>query len=219
MTSPSWVVEELVADAGAAHARPMPTDGRRRLTLVHPTGPVVVLGSAQAADVVRAGVPVARRRGGGGAVWVDPDVAWFDLFVPAGDPGWHTDVGRAFHFPGEVVAGALALPGSVVHRGRFDPGPWGRRVCFAAVGPGELTVAGRKLVGWTQRRTREGSRFSGVVYPRWDPRPLVAALALDDDARAGALDELATVGIGSVEAGLGGAAEVRAAVLAALAAV
>lgn len=212
MTSPQWTIDEVVADAATVHARPMPVDGRRRLTVVRPTAEAVVIGSAQPADVVAGDVPMARRRGGGGAVWISPDVAWIELFVPTGDPLWDPDVGRAFHFAGRMVAEALGLSGADVHRGPLQSGRWGRLVCFAAVGPGEVTVAGRKLVGWTQRRTRAGSRFSGLVYPRWDPAPLVAALALDDGARRRALDDLATAGIGSIELGLGGRDAVVAAV-------
>lgn len=149
-------------------------------------------------------------------MWVDPSVAWFELFVPAGDPWWRSDVGRAFEPPGDAVAAALALPGAVVHRGGSEAGRWGTLVCFAGIGPGEVTVGGRKLVGWTQRRTREGSRFAGIVYPRWDPGPLVAALALSAGERRRLLAELDSAGTGSLDWGLGGAAEVLHAVRAAL---
>jgi hypothetical protein len=90
-------------------------------------------------------------------------------------------------------------------------------VCFAGLGPGEVTVGGRKLVGWTQRRTRAGSRFSGLMYPRWDPVPLLDALVPDADVRRRATIGTARVGIGSIEAGLGGADDVLAAIGAALA--
>jgi hypothetical protein len=89
-----------------------------------------------------------------------------------------------------------------VHRGRLERGAAGDTICFASRGPGEILSDGRKLVGWTQRRTRAGSRFAGIAYPVWDPAPLVAALAVElpvevDLARAGV--GLAAVGIPSVE--------------------
>jgi lipoate-protein ligase A len=201
----TWALEELEVDPAVAHARDLPDDGRRRLTIVRPTGSAVVLGSAQPADVVRPGVPVVRRRGGGGAVWVEPGVAWFEVFVPAGDPAWQEDVGRAFWFAGDLVAGALHSLVRVpleVHRGGLERGALGAAVCFASRGPGEVVVGGRKLVGWTQRRTRAGSRFSGIAYPVWDPTPLVAALAVDvpEGALTSAGIGLHDVGVPSAEA-------------------
>jgi hypothetical protein len=54
-------------------------------------------------------------------------------------------------------------------------------VCFAGLGPGEVTIGGRKAVGISQRRTREAARFQCVAYERWDPAPLCAALGIGDD--------------------------------------
>lgn len=215
-----WLLDEIVADAATVHARPVPDDGRRHLTIVRPTSTAVVLGSAQRdvdVDTARTGVAAARRHGGGGAVWVAPDVAWFELFVPAGDPLWEVDVGRAFVFAGEAVAEILDLGDAEVHTAALRLGRWGGLVCFAGLGPGEVTVGGRKLVGWTQRRTRAGSRFSGLIYPRWDPEPLLDALVLHADVRRRAAAGTGGVGIGSLEVGLGGADEVLDAIGAALA--
>ncbi len=50
------------------------------------------------------------------------------------------------------------------------------RACFAGLGPGEVTIGGRKAVGISQRRTRAGARFQCVAYERWDPGPLAALL-------------------------------------------
>ena len=79
------------------------------------TEPAVVLGSTQRLDVVdtaraaAAGVDVVRRRGGGGAVLVGPEeIAWVDVFVPAGDELWSADVAVAFHWLGAAWTGALA---------------------------------------------------------------------------------------------------------------
>jgi lipoate-protein ligase A len=211
-SSMGWVVEQLDVDPATAHARDLPDDGRRRLTIVRPTGAALVLGSAQAADLVRPGVAVVRRRGGGGAVWVEPGVAWFDVFVPAGDPAWQEDVGRAFWFAGDLVADALRGLVDIsleVHRGRMERGALGDTVCFASRGPGEIMVGGRKLVGWTQRRARAGSRFSGIAYPVWDPAPLVAALADEVPVEAG----LAGAGVGLHEVGVASADALTAALV------
>jgi hypothetical protein len=51
-------------------------------------------------------------------------------------------------------------------------------VCFAGLGPGEVTVDGRKAVGIAQRRTRAGSLFQCAVPLRWDGARLARALVL-----------------------------------------
>lgn len=188
-------------------------------------GPAVVLGSTEDAahvDPARAataGVEVARRRSGGGAVLLVPGgVVWADVVVPAGDPLWVDDVGRAAWWLGEAWAGALAAlgaePGALeVHRGGLVRTAWSDRVCFAGLGPGEVRVGGRKVVGVAQRRTRAGAVFQCAVPLVWDPASLVDVLALDDAARARAATDLA-----GVAAGVGReAADVEAALLDALA--
>lgn len=194
-----WEVEVLRSDPGTVHGRPLPTDGRRHLTVVKPTTPAVVLGSTQADDLVLPGHARVRRRGGGGAVWVEPGVGWFELFVPAGDPLWTADVGRSFLFAGHLCADVLEpLIGRSlrVHQGRFEPSRWSRLVCFAGAGPGEVFVEGRKLVGLTQRRARAGSRFAGIVYDRWEPERLLDRLRLDVTTRHRAMMDLVPAGIG-----------------------
>ena len=150
--------------------------------------PAVVLGSTQR-DVgvdpdraAAAGIDVVRRRSGGGAVWLDRgEVVWADLFIPADDPLWEDDVGRTMWWAGETWAAALAavgVAGAAVHRGPLVTTAWSRQVCFAGLGPGEVTVAGRKAVGISQRRTRAGALFQTACLLRWDPAPLVEWLGL-----------------------------------------
>lgn len=173
--------------------------------------PALVVGSSQPdADVdtgacARAGVALVRRRTGGGAVLLEPEaVLWVDVVIPAGDPLWDDDVGRAFLWLGRAWAGALAdvaphpVPdlgggGWRVHQGGLVAGPLGRRVCFAGRGPGEvLDGGGRKAVGMAQRRTRAGALFQCAVPRRWDPDALVGLLRWPDArSRRAAKAELA----------------------------
>ncbi len=51
-----------------------------------------------------------------------------------------------------------------VHRGPAEATRWSRQVCFAGLGQGEVTVARRKVVGISQRRTRAGSLFQSAVH-------------------------------------------------------
>lgn len=159
----------------------------------------LILGSRQGPEVVepgapeRAGVDVVRRHSGGGAVLLHPGrFLWIDVLLPRTDERWVDDVAVSFHWLGELWAGVLRDAGvsAAVHRGRLEPSPWGSLVCFGAVGPGEVTVEGRKLVGFSQRRTRVGARFQCLVHDRWQPADLVALLRLTPDQRAAAVEDL-----------------------------
>jgi lipoate-protein ligase A len=145
--------------------------------------PALVLGSSQA--MVEAGaIEVVRRRSGGGAVYVAPGATlWVDVVVPRGDDLWDDDVGRATYWLGDAWAAAVG-DRALVHRGAMVHTEWSNLVCFAGLGPGEVTVDGRKVVGISQRRTREAARFQCVAYERWDPHPLVDLLDVDAQLEA-----------------------------------
>ena len=158
-----------------------------------------MLGSTQPDDVVDrqraegAGVEVTRRASGGGAVLVVPgELLWADVFVARDDPRWEADVGRSFHWLGEAWAGALGDLGVAAgwHAGPFRPSPWSRLVCFAGLGPGEVATGGRKVVGMSQRRTRDGSLFSCAALLAWAPAPLLDVLALEQEARRRGTEDL-----------------------------
>ena len=165
----------------------------------------LVLGSSQRDDAVdwdraaRRGVEVVRRRSGGSAVLVEPGAAvWVDVTIPAGDPLWDQDVGRAFHWLGAAWVEVLAAGGLAAcwYDGPMRRGAWSDKVCFAGLGPGEVTVDGRKVVGLSQRRTREGVLFQCCAAVRWEPERILDLLALDDADRARAAGELAAVAAG-----------------------
>jgi lipoate-protein ligase A len=141
----------------------------RSIVVYEVARPTLVLGSSQRDDTVawdRAaarGVEVVRRRSGGSAVLVGPGTAvWVDVTIPTGDPLWDHDVGRAFHWLGAAWTDVLAAAGlgAVWHDGPMRRTAWSDRVCFAGLGPGEVTVEGRKVVGL--RRVRTGPGRGGV---------------------------------------------------------
>ena len=148
------------------------------------------------------GVEIVKRRSGGGAVFLRAgEVVWADVWLPAGDPLWEADVGRAFYWLGEAWAAALGtvgVQGAAVHEGAMVRSPWSDKVCFAGLGPGEVSTGGAKVVGLSQRRTKEGALFQCACLLAWDPAPLVDLLGLGESAR----DELA-----GVARGIGGPAE------------
>jgi lipoate-protein ligase A len=171
--------------------------------------PTVVLGSTQRADVVDAarahdeGIAVVRRRGGGGAVLLRPDDhLWIEAWIPRDDPLWEADVAAAAAWVGAWWSGALGPAGAddrVVHRGPSLPGPHGRLVCFSGRGPGELFLAGRKVMGISQWRSREGSLFHTCAYAHWDPRPLIDLLGVDEPIREALRRDLPRAAIGILD--------------------
>lgn len=147
----------------------------------------IVLGSSQPAEVLdasavdAAGLAVVRRRSGGGAVLLVPGaVVWIDVVLPAGT--WPADVRGSMVAAGEAWREALGA--GVVHTGGMVTSAWSAAVCFAGIGPGELTTdpahgePPRKLVGLSQRRGRHGARIQGLVHTRAlvaETAPLIAA--------------------------------------------
>lgn len=178
-----WPIEVVAGDAGELHSLEVPSE---RLVRFHlPTRPSVVLGSAQAMGSVaefRAhdlGVDIARRRSGGGAVWLAPgSQIWVDVVIPRLDVHWSEDVSHSANWLGEVWCSALAM-GEVWRSPLAGERP--SVICFAGLGPGEVYEDSPdgpvKLVGISQRRTRGHARFQCVAYLEWEPGRLSEVLA------------------------------------------
>lgn len=81
---------------------------------------------------------------------------------------------------------------AVVHRGPLEGGELGRIACFAGTGPGEVSVAGAKVVGISQRRTRLGSLFHTAALTRFDPERLAGFLSFDPLSRHRLVGALST---------------------------
>ncbi len=182
------VVERSRGPAHDFHHRiPALVDGRRTIWIHEVDRPSLVLGSSQRDDVLHteaaraAGYEVTGRRSGGGLVLVEPEEScWVDVLIGRDDPHWSDDVNRAFGWVGDAWRRALeslGVGGLSVHRGPLVDRAHGRMLCFAGLGPGEVTatVGARswKVVGLSQRRTRDVARFQGLYVRRWNPGPLV----------------------------------------------
>lgn len=184
---PPWRVDRVAGPAGDLHAASADVLSRDRLSrtarILVARSPAVVLGSHEPEEwfdigaLRRAGLGLARRRSGGGAVLVGPGLAvWVDFVVPAGDPLWDDDVGRATWWVGELWSEVLRAAG--VHggeklgvwRGPMRPTRWSPVVCFAGMGPGEVEMGGAKVVGISQRRTRRATLFQSAALLHWDAR-------------------------------------------------
>jgi lipoate-protein ligase A len=185
-----WDVVTTRGTASDLHDRPMPESPGRRAWVHAVDAPALVLGSSQTENLLRRagieaeGIEVCRRRSGGGAVLVGPDDTWIDLVIDPGDPLWDDDVSRAFHWVGHVWASTLeglGLGDHLVHTGPLQRRRWGSVLCFAGLGPGEVTEAcsGNKVVGLSQRRTRSAARFQCLVPRRVTLEPTAALLTPD----------------------------------------
>lgn len=170
-----------------------PVTGGRVARLGHPTSPAVVVGSAQpcgdfdAARCRELGFELVRRHSGGGAVLVVPGAqVWLDLHVPAGDELWRADLIASSAWVGELWRDALRATGNgeglAVHAGRLVVTPWSGRICFAGLGPGEVTRGRRKVTGLAQRRDRSGAWFFTMALVRPEQHRLATLLATGEDA-------------------------------------
>jgi len=138
--------------------------------VVRPLRATLVLGGSQSVDVLDpsrvSSTPVRRRRGGGGLVLVRPDDVWVDWWIPHDDDRWSHDVRESSLRIGQWWSDALSphVNDVRVHAGPLEGEVAFRLVCFAGRGPGEVFVAGRKAVGVTQWRVREGVFLSTVLH-------------------------------------------------------
>ena len=201
----TWPVTWATGSAARFHERSVPEQPVRAVEVLQVDRPALVLGSTQPdhdADLPAldaAGVALVRRRSGGGAVLLEPGGStWGDVVLPHGDRLWSDDVGVAFHWLGRAWARALTDLGvdAEAHEGPLRASPWSRLVCFAGLGPGEVTVDGSKVVGIAQRRTRGGARFQCALLHRWSAAGTVSLLALDPAERRRATADLAGVARG-----------------------
>lgn len=191
-----WAVEKVRVSAEAVQSFDPPGAANRTVRVLEIERAMIVLGSAQPESdldldaVAREGIAVARRRSGGGAVLLVPgEHVWIDFWIPVGDRLWHHDIVRAATWAGRAWAGAartLGLTAVTVHGGPVVTTPWSARVCFAGRGPGEVLAGDRKLVGLSQRRTREWSRLSTMAHRRWDAAATFGLLAGEPETIAAA---------------------------------
>lgn len=151
---------------------------------------------------MRRGLDLVKRRSGGGAVVVAPSAqVWIDLFVPRDDPLHEDDVGRAADWVGDLWTAVLGADAgaakSVQPVRRFAPTRFSRSVCFSGLGPGEVTVDGKKVVGVSQRRGRSGAWFFAMALRENAQSILSELLVLNEEDRRALASELDTQ-VGSV---------------------
>ena len=177
----SWKLYTEHVSAGEQHGRDLVAE--RAVWDVRITQKAMVLGSRQDESLLngelcsRDGIEVVRRRSGGGIVFLAPgEHVWLDVVVPRGDVLWSDDVAQASWWLGDVwvqALNALGVSNVSVHHESLSSDAWGDLLCFAGVGPGEVVQRDdeslSKLVGISQRRTRDYARFQCTIYTKWNP--------------------------------------------------
>lgn len=177
----SWKLYTENISAGEQHGRDLVAE--RAVWDVRITQKAMVLGSRQDVSLLngelcsRDGIEVVRRRSGGGIVFLAPgEHVWLDVIVPRGDVLWSDDVAQASWWLGDVwvqTLNALGENNVSVHHESLSSDAWGDLLCFAGVGPGEVVQQDdeslSKLVGISQRRTRDYARFQCTIYTKWNP--------------------------------------------------
>lgn len=150
---------------------------------VTPSANAFVLGSGQdrsiAGSIAQDVGPVLRRRSGGGAVALIPnETLWLEVVVPASHPRFERDIARSGMWLGHAIAGALGEMGlrRLEVAGATGSDSFGRAVCFAGLGAGEVMVDGRKVAGVSQRRGRWGARFQVALYDHLPAKESVTPL-------------------------------------------
>jgi len=211
-TTGGWEVVETVGRAGELHLDVLsrrassvhgpedlvdasPPAGPLVVALRRATLPAVVLGRSQRNELVdlgraeEAGLEVAQRTSGGGAVLVVPgEVCWVDVVVDRRVGWWADDVTRALVVVGAAWREALIDVGFERDRLALAQATAGevalaKVACFAGVGAGEVLLDDAKVVGLCQRRGRLATLVQGAALAVHDPGRLSGVLSLPETER------------------------------------
>jgi len=180
-------INRLTGSCEEFHHRPFPGGNEPVISLFTPVQPAIILGSTQERSLVNEemcsanNIEIVKRRSGGGIVFLAEDsTIWIDVEIPREHSLWVNDVGDSSLWLGEVFRKELSELCDVnleLHRGGLIKTVWSPLVCFAGRGPGEVfTEDGRKVVGMSQRRTRDWARFQCAVSLQWKPELLLKLL-------------------------------------------
>jgi lipoate-protein ligase A len=213
----------LIGTCEEFHHRPFPNEEISVVSLFTPSRHAIILGSTQDPALLNESacfdhdVEIVKRRSGGGLVFLSQEsTLWIDVEIPRSHSLWLNDVGHSSLWLGEIFLHVLSAMGEKnleLHRGALVKSKWSSLVCFAGKGPGEIfTQDGKKVVGISQRRTRDWARFQCVVSLQWrpdmlhellnDPRPDVSEIAHYGSDLSLDSEELATKMLSAIQQAL-----------------
>lgn len=168
MADSRLIIRELHGATAELHHEPMPTAGERvEMWIMRPTSVSIAMGSSQQPDqfdeqrLAADHIALASRRSGGGAVFIDPAATvWIDVVGPRTSWLWSPDLAKNFVAVGRLWQQALAEVGveAELWNQAGERTTASSLACWAGLGWGELHLAGTKVVGLSQRRTRWGVR-------------------------------------------------------------
>lgn len=200
------IEERWSGSAQELHSRPLPESPEPHLWWFECDRTSLVLGSTQSDALVNGpacrerGVDVARRRSGGGIVIVGSGrVVWLDVLIPRRHALWNDDVSTAGRWLADAWARGLAevgVTGLERHDGPMVRTRWSSLVCFDGRGPGELFAGEAKVVGVSQRRTRDWARFQCALSVDWDPSILDELLVVDGFSSRDVASSAVSTGLG-----------------------
>lgn len=197
MTFDLEVLDGSPGEFVASHQSP---PSSRIVSVCRPSTGAVVLGSSQpATDSTRKfakqhGLELVTRSSGGAGVLVVPgNVVWIDIGLPKFDPLISSDLSRSFDFIASAWQSSLSAFGArdlVAHRGGMHKSKKFPDICFAGLGPGELTWFNKKLVGMAQRKRTHGAYFHTMAYVDF---PYLPSIQLFSDIGSTGNDELGSL--------------------------
>ena len=179
----SWAIKRSVGSVADRHLT-LPTFESRQMIIHEIDKPTMVFGTAQKNMSLETDIQCdyVYRKSGGGAVFLEPGrVLWVDFVIPREDPLWCNDIRRSSLWLGEVWVNAMKAIGlqGEVHNKETQKTELSRLICFAGLATGEVTVSGKKTVGISQRRTREGAWFQCAALFSWPAKRIADLLQIE----------------------------------------
>ncbi len=179
----SWIIKKSAGSVADRHLT-TPTFETRQIIIHEIENPTMVFGTAQKNMPLDKEIKCdyVYRKSGGGAVFLAPSqVLWVDFIIPRRDPLWCNDIQQSSLWLGELWVKAMKEIGlnGIVHNDEIRKNKLSPFVCFAGLATGEVTVSGKKTVGISQRRTREGAWFQCAALFSWPVKEIVDLLHLE----------------------------------------